>query len=104
MVEKRKPGELKPSCTDDIYEIRWKDLPLSCPMPDMKLWNAHPRVYLSIHRTGKAMCEYCGARYVLKDPEQDEPMPRFDNIELENKFRRAQQRVRANGTGKTSTE
>lgn len=49
------------------YEVTTKDLPLSCPMPDMILWNAHPRVYLPIEKTGKATCPYCGAAYVLTD-------------------------------------
>lgn len=43
------------------------DLPLSCPMPKMLLWNAHPRVYLPIEETGEAICPYCGADYLLID-------------------------------------
>lgn len=43
------------------------DLPLSCPMPDQPLWNAHPRVYLPIEATGEAICPYCSAVYILKD-------------------------------------
>lgn len=49
------------------YEIIQADLPLSCPMPEMELWNSHPRVYLPIEQTGKAKCPYCGAEYILKD-------------------------------------
>ncbi|MFI4937009.1 MAG: zinc-finger domain-containing protein [Candidatus Berkiellales bacterium] len=49
------------------YQVTSKDLPLSCPMPDMILWNAHPRVYLPIEKTGKALCPYCSATYILKD-------------------------------------
>jgi uncharacterized Zn-finger protein len=41
------------------------DLPLHCPMPDMALWNSHPRVYLPIEKTGKALCPYCGTSYQL---------------------------------------
>ena len=26
------------------YEVTEDDLPLSCPMPGMYLWNSHPRV------------------------------------------------------------
>ncbi len=48
------------------YEITPKDLPLHCPMPDMALWNSHPRVYLPIEETGQAKCPYCGAEYILK--------------------------------------
>ena len=41
------------------------DLPLSCPMPSMSLWNSHPRVYLPIEATGWAKCPYCSAEFVL---------------------------------------
>ena len=36
------------------YEVTSLDLPLSCPMPQMHLWNSHPRVYLPIEKTGWA--------------------------------------------------
>jgi uncharacterized Zn-finger protein len=48
------------------YEVTQDDLPLSCPMPSMKLWNSHPRVYLAIEKTGWAKCPYCGAEYTLR--------------------------------------
>jgi len=47
------------------YEVSWSDLPLSCPMPGMSLWNSHPKVYLPIEKTGEAVCPYCSASYVL---------------------------------------
>ncbi|NIV17513.1 MAG: zinc-finger domain-containing protein [Woeseiaceae bacterium] len=47
------------------YEVRARDLPLSCPMPGMYLWNSHPKVFLPIEETGEAKCPYCGAEYVL---------------------------------------
>ena len=47
------------------YEVTPADLPLSCPMPAMTLWNSHPRVYLPIEQTGFAKCPYCSAEYVL---------------------------------------
>ncbi len=47
-------------------EITASDLPLHCPMPSMLLWNAHPRVFLPIEKTGEALCPYCGTRYTLK--------------------------------------
>jgi len=50
------------------YEVSRADLPLSCPMPAMKLWNSHPRVYLPIEATGRAQCPYCSAVYTLSDP------------------------------------
>lgn len=49
------------------YEVTRNDLPLSCPMPSMRLWDAHPKVFLPIEKTGKAVCPYCGAQYTLKD-------------------------------------
>ena len=47
-------------------EVTAADLPLHCPMPAMLLWNAHPRVFLPIDKTGEELCPYCGTRYVLK--------------------------------------
>ncbi|MEE8345129.1 MAG: zinc-finger domain-containing protein, partial [Woeseiaceae bacterium] len=49
------------------YEVRRDDIPLSCPMPGMYLWNSHPKVYLPIEETGEAKCPYCGAEYILAD-------------------------------------
>jgi uncharacterized Zn-finger protein len=48
------------------YKVDASDLPLSCPMPEMYLWNSHPRVYLPIEQTGWAKCPYCGAEYHLQ--------------------------------------
>jgi uncharacterized Zn-finger protein len=50
-----------------VHIVTQTDLPLSCPMPKMVLWNAHPRVYLPIESTGEASCPYCGAFYILKN-------------------------------------
>ena len=49
------------------YRVTREDLPLSCPMPQMYLWNSHPRVYLPIEQTGWAKCPYCGAEYTLEE-------------------------------------
>jgi len=48
------------------YTVTGADLPLSCPMPSMYLWNSHPRVYLPIETTGWAKCPYCSAEYTLE--------------------------------------
>ena len=48
------------------YTVTTADLPLACPMPDMTLWNSHPRVYLPVETTGFAKCPYCGAEYTLQ--------------------------------------
>jgi uncharacterized Zn-finger protein len=45
-----------------------RDLPLHCPMPSMKLWNSHPRVFIDVTRTGSAKCPYCGTVYKLAGP------------------------------------
>lgn len=49
------------------YEVSRQDLPLSCPTPEQKLWNSHPRVFLPIEETGSATCPYCSSRYRLVD-------------------------------------
>ncbi len=63
-----KPGSstIEPNAQNH-YEVTRADLPLSCPMPGMSLWNSHPRVYLPIEQSGQERCPYCGAVYVLKD-------------------------------------
>ena len=52
---------------ENRYEVTREDLPLSCPMPGMDLWNSHPKVYLPIEKTGEAKCPYCGADYSLTE-------------------------------------
>ena len=58
--------KLIPANAQHQYEVTAADLPLSCPMPGMYLWNSHPKVYLPIEETGEAKCPYCGAQYHLK--------------------------------------
>lgn len=58
---------LEPANTEKRYRVKREDLPLSCPTPEMALWNSHPRVYLPIEKTGEAKCPYCGADFVLED-------------------------------------
>lgn len=55
------------------YEVTVDDLPVSCPMPGMYLWNSHPRVFIPLHKTGEGKCPYCGAEYVVKDFDPDDP-------------------------------
>ncbi len=61
---------LIPANAQHRYKVRSSDLPLSCPMPGMYLWNSHPKVYLPIEETGEAKCPYCGAMYYLSDEDQ----------------------------------
>ena len=58
---------LIPANAENQYAVTRADLPLSCPMPGMALWNSHPKVYLAVEATGSAKCPYCGAQYTLKD-------------------------------------
>ena len=53
---------------ENLYHVTRSDLPLSCPMPGMYLWNSHPKVYLAIEEEGRSKCPYCGAIYVLTAP------------------------------------
>lgn len=53
--------------TEKKVAVNRVDLPLSCPLPNQKLWNAHPRVYLPVEDEGGASCPYCGTHYVLSD-------------------------------------
>lgn len=46
-----------------FIEVTAADLPLSCPMPDMNLWNAHPKVMIPLGHGGEARCPYCGTLY-----------------------------------------
>ena len=52
----QQPNE--PACAEKQIKVSKIDLPLSCPTPEMILWNAHPRVYLPIEKTGSEVCEY----------------------------------------------
>ncbi len=63
--QSREQQSLPPNA-QNRYDVTAADLPLSCPMPAMSLWNSHPRVYLPIEATGFAMCPYCSAEFVLK--------------------------------------
>ena len=58
-----------PANAEKRYNVHRADLPLSCPTPEMALWNSHPRVYLPIEDepSGEAACPYCGAVFVLVD-------------------------------------
>lgn len=49
------------------YLIKQEALPLHCPLPEMSLWNSHPRVYLPIENSGKAKCPYCGTEFTLEE-------------------------------------
>ncbi len=54
------------ACTQREVVITQSDLPLSCPSDHQKVWNAHPRVFLSLGEDGKVTCPYCSTRYCLE--------------------------------------
>ena len=51
--------------TEKVYHVKRSELPISCPTKEMAVWNSHPKVYLPIEKTGEAVCEYCGAKFIL---------------------------------------
>ncbi len=55
------------ACNAKNVVVSHHDLPLSCPMNDKALWNAHPKVFLPLNDDGTAVCPYCGTSYILKD-------------------------------------
>jgi len=62
----QKQGTNTPNAQDS-YEISTAELPLHCPLPEMSLWNSHPRVYLPIEKSGQVKCPYCGTEFTLKN-------------------------------------
>lgn len=57
----------QPACAEKVYLVHRANLPLSCPTHEMELWNAHPKVYLPIERSGAEVCPYCGSRFLLQN-------------------------------------
>jgi len=66
--------KLIPANAQHRYGVGRADLPLSCPMPGMYLWNSHPKVYLPVEATGEAKCPYCGAEFHMTDDEHSSPV------------------------------
>ncbi|MCX7230531.1 MAG: zinc-finger domain-containing protein [Burkholderiales bacterium] len=48
-----------------VIELGAGDLPAFCPNRKMTVWNQHPRVFLDVAHTGRALCPYCGTEYRL---------------------------------------
>ena len=59
----------RPANAQQRYEVHRADLPLSCPLPSMALWNSHPRVYLPIVEDGgrEASARTAAPYFVLVD-------------------------------------
>ena len=62
------PGDPRTELKFQQIEVTAIDLPLHCPMPSMKLWDSHPRVFIDVAETGEAKCPYCGTVYKLTGP------------------------------------
>lgn len=56
----------KQDITQRYIEVTAHDLPLTCPMPNMSLWNAHPIVMIPLNHGGEARCPYCSTLYRFK--------------------------------------
>ena len=63
MENKQKEAD-QPNASQRV-EVTAADLPLHCPMPDKRLWDSHPKVYLPIESSREEACPYCGTVYVL---------------------------------------
>lgn len=86
---------LPQSCDSTVQIVRWRDLPLACPMHGTSLWNAHQRVYLPIHLTGREKCYNCGTVYMLEELDPDAPTPEFSDNKIEKYYHRERERVLA---------
>lgn len=60
------PQSQDQACAQRVVEITKADLPLSCPQPDERVWDAHPRVFLPLGDDDSVSCPYCGKHYQLK--------------------------------------
>jgi len=56
----------KQDITQRYIEVTAHDLPLTCPMPNTPLWNAHPRVVIPLMHGEEVRCPYCGTLYRFK--------------------------------------
>ena len=52
--------------SESVFRIKNDQVPLHCPLPEMSLWNQHPKVYIPIEETGKGKCPYCGTEFILE--------------------------------------
>ncbi|MBL1142243.1 MAG: zinc-finger domain-containing protein [Proteobacteria bacterium] len=52
---------------EPVFHIKKEQLPLHCPLPEMSLWNQHPKVFLPIEESGKSKCPYCGTEFILEE-------------------------------------
>lgn len=67
MSETLQEGASVSTSNETVFHIKQDQLPLHCPLPEMSLWNQHPRVYLAIEESGKSKCPYCGSEFILEE-------------------------------------
>lgn len=62
------PHKNKPqACAKQFIAISAEQLPLCCPLPNQRVWDAHPRVYFDMTpEHPEAICPYCGTHYQLQ--------------------------------------
>lgn len=58
-------------CRFKTVSVTQEDLPIFCPVQDDRIWDAHPRVYLSLEKNGRVMCPYCDTEFVLNEAAGD---------------------------------
>jgi uncharacterized Zn-finger protein len=85
------------TCNQTVRYVTWKDIPLCCPTPDMSIWNAHPRVYLPIHESGREQCPYCGTVYLFAEPAGTDETINQPNLEIDKFRHQAIDRLRRDG-------
>ena len=60
------------ACQTKRYVVSKENLPVACPPRDERVWDAHPRVYLSKDDHGLIVCPYCGTEFILQDIKNDQ--------------------------------
>jgi len=65
MSDTRNPAGAGQPAAAAVVELEAGDLPAFCPNRKMPVWSTHPRVYLDLSHTGRALCPYCSTEYRL---------------------------------------
>lgn len=54
-------------CHQKEYLVNFTDSLIVCPPLNERIWDAHPRIYLTLKEEGYVDCPYCGTKFVLKN-------------------------------------
>ena len=54
-------------CQNKRYYVAKDTHSVACPPPEERIWDAHPRVYLSLNEDGQVTCPYCGTEFIVKN-------------------------------------